>query len=48
MEKNQPVKPRQEDAGKWIMDILINLLEDQTEEKYEYQLFSADTPEYKT
>lgn len=43
MEKNQPVQSGQEDAGKWIMDLLISLLEDQTGEKYEYQLLSVDT-----
>lgn len=45
MEKNQSVYPAQEDEGKWIMDLLVNLLEDQTGEKYEYQLLSADTSE---
>lgn len=46
MEKNQPVRQEQEDAGKWVMDILISLFEDQTGEKYEYQLLSADAPKH--
>lgn len=45
MEEKHPVQQDNVDAGKWIMDLLVNLLEDQTGEKYEYQLLPADTPE---
>lgn len=38
MEEKRPIQPGQEDAGKWIMDLLVCLLEEQTGEKYEYQL----------
>lgn len=31
MEKNQPVRQGQEDAGKWVMDILISLLKTRQE-----------------
>ncbi len=40
MEKNQQVYP-EEDAGKRVMDLLVSLLEDQTGEKYEYELVST-------
>ncbi|MCI9442028.1 MAG: hypothetical protein HFH15_12505 [Ruminococcus sp.] len=46
MEEKRSVQPGQEDAGKWIMDLLVSLLEDQTGEKYEYQCLFTETPKY--
>ena len=46
MKEDQSVRPGQEDDGKWIMDLLVSLLEDQTGEKYEYRSLSADMQEY--
>lgn len=40
MEKKQQANT-EEDAGKRIMDLLVSLYEDQTGEKYEYQLVST-------
>ncbi len=45
MEEKRTVRPGQEDAGKWMIDLLVKLLEDQTGEKYEYQFIPEESPE---
>lgn len=40
MDKKQKAN-QEDDAGKRIMDLLVSLLEDQTGEKYEYELIST-------
>lgn len=40
MGEKSSVQPRQEDAEKRMVDLLVRLLEDQTGEKYEYQSLS--------
>ena len=39
-DKKQQVHP-EDDVGKRIMDLLVSLYEDQTGEKYEYELIST-------
>ncbi len=46
MREGQPVPQDKTDEGTYIMDLLLSLLEEQTGEKYEYQVLPADVPKY--